>query len=270
MRKTPKNEIIVGDKFDAAVWPLEAISYRINRANVLNPIEVSGHYYGTGFLFERTVGPYHRQFLVSNKHFLVEDNPFCLMLRLSPDQKFPKGSTYRLFPTESQYSTKDPLYSIVHAHWDPDIDLAVVDVTDKIRELKAQLQYRNFQVKPLNVRMVPYGSDWNIARETPCAYLGYPDKSNNPRVKTGRLGQNPSKVQTSYIPLDEVRVAQGASGSPAFVKVDFRTKLLGIVFGTAPTEMVPGHIEFDQGFAVKVTALMELTDYVLRQQGLLK
>lgn len=270
MRRNPKNETIIGDKFNDAVWPLETITYRVNKANRLHPVEISGHYYGTGFLFERTVGPYHRQFLVSNKHFFVEDNPYCLMLRLSPDQKFAQGSTYRLFPTESEYSTKDPLYSVVHQHWDPDIDLAVIDITDKLRELKVQLQYRKFQPKPLSVKMVPYGADWNIARETPCAYLGYPDRSALPRVKKGVLGQNPSKVQASYIPLDEVRVAQGASGSPAFVKVDYRTKLLGIVYGTAATEMTPGHIEYDQGFAVKVTALMELTDYVLRKQGLLK
>ena len=271
MRKNPNNDIIIGDNFGGAVWPLETISYRVNRANAFNPIEISGRYFGTGFLFERKVGPYRRHFLVSNKHFFVDDNPFCLMLRLSKDKKFPKGSTYRLYPTESEYSTKDPLYAVVHAHWDEDIDLAVIDVTDKLREMKVQLQYRNFQPEPLSVKMIPYGRQWDISRETPCAYLGYPAGSQTAIPQRGRLVENPGKSQTHNIQLSDAHIAQGSSGSPAFVKIDDRTtKLLGIIWGTEPVEMANGQTEFINGFALKVTALIELTDAVLRQQGLLK
>ena len=258
----------IGDSFDDAVWSLETIAFE-------NP-PVGGNakrFFGTGFLFKRE-GIFRgkiktKYFLVSNKHVLVEDSPSILVLHLPPQGNHP-ASRYQLFPSLNSSKKKagkykDFLQDVVYP--DDATDLAVVDVTEKIKELQENLAYREFTFKTINPRNIPMSFD--LPKGTPMEYLGYPDRSAHPRLRKGSIGLNPQETNSNNIALDDVSVAQGASGSPAFTFVgnSSHPKLLGIVYGTQSTQIVEGHSQFDQGHAVKSTILTELTNEILRSQG---
>lgn len=244
---------IIGDNFDAAVWPLALFcqTQKRKKKNAAKP-----DFTATGFLFARNVGT-RRIFLVSNKHVFLEDAPHSLDIYLP--SVYVNGEYCR--PRIPLYSGN--LQTFVRSH--PSVDLAVIDVTDKIEEL--QNSYPDFAIEPIEDSQILFS--WDIPRQTPCDYLGYPDNSPDPRAKRGYLGRNPQKLQTSNIPLEDVSIAQGASGSPAFVAVGRDPRLLGIVFGTKSTQITSGHEEFDYGFVVKVTELMAVTNALLRAKGLM-
>lgn len=254
----------VGDTYDTAVWSLETIAFDHP------PVGGSARrFFGTGFLFKREAVIRGRQlvkyFLVSNRHVLFEDSPSILVLHFPQTSNYP-GFRYQLYPTQNSYPQEDFLQNVVYAH--PTVDLAVIDITAKILELQKTLGYRNFQFSTVNLNNIP--SSYDFPKGTPMEYVGFPDRSPYPRLKEGRIGLNPSAVGGSSITLDDVSVAQGASGSPAFITRDdtrVRSKLLGIMYGTQATEMTEGHIEFDQGHAVIATELIYLTNYILKDQG---
>ncbi|MBE6699371.1 MAG: hypothetical protein E7584_03940 [Ruminococcaceae bacterium] len=254
------SENIVGDKFDDTVWSLEAVTYKQTPEGTTRFAS-----FGTGFLFSVKFGRYDRVFLVSNKHVLVEDNPYALFLHLPHTPTHPE-LRYLLYPTRDVSPVQDSLHDIVVAH--DKVDLAIIDVSTKIYELQKALAFRNFKIKPLTIRDVQYSMD--IEKGTPMSYLGFPDRSEYPRLKGGKIGLNPKFADD--IVLDDVHVAQGASGSPAFIagtslSGEPRTKLLGVIYGTRATEIASGHMEYDLGHAVKVEHLKNLIYAALHMQG---
>lgn len=252
----------VGDSFDNAVWSLETIAFS-------NP-PISGaikRFSGTGFLFKRegvVRGQKHTiYFLVSNKHVLVEDSPSILAIHF-PAKGGQPAFRYRLFPTVYKNKYCDDFLQTV-VHQDPEADLAVIDVTEKIVEMQNWTKVKdvNFIYKTVNYENIP--DSFDFPKGTPIEYLGYPAQSEDPRLIAGRIGKNPSTTTDGNIKLDNITVAQGSSGSPAFIGVNGQPKLLGIMYATESTEIVEGHSEFDQGHAVRSDRLIELTNQILLQ-----
>ena len=254
------SEALIGDKFDDTVWSLEAVTYQQTPQGLSRFAS-----FGTGFLFSVKFGRYDRIFLVSNKHVLVEDNPSYLYLHLPHTPTHPE-TRQLLYPQRNVYPIQDSLQEVVVPH--DRVDLAIIDVSKKILELQSTLAFRNFKIKPLTIKDVQYSMD--IQKGTPMSYLGFPDRSEYPRLKGGKIGLNPKLADD--IVLDDVRVAQGASGSPAFIAGtsptgEARTKLLGVIYGTRATEVADGHMEYDLGHAVKVEHLKDLIYAALYMQG---
>ena len=253
-------ENLIGDKFDDTVWSLEAVTYKQTPEGMTRFAS-----FGTGFLFAVKTGRYDRIFFVYNKHVLDEDEPYALFLHLPHTQTHPE-LRYPLYPTKGVSPVQDSLHDIVVAH--DKVDLAIIDVTTKIYDLQKELAFRNFKIKPLSIKDVQYSMD--IQKGTPMSYLGFPDRSEYPRLKGGKIGLNPKLADD--IVLDDVHVAQGASGSPAFIagtslSGEPRTKLLGVIYGTRATEIASGHMEYDLGHAVKVEHLKNLIYAALHMQG---
>lgn len=252
----------VGGSFNDGVWLLETRTYKQNAWGKVETCSFSG----TGFLFKRKTLVSTRYFLVSNKHVLVEGNPQCLLLHIPPIKengiiKSP-GVTYPLYPTKGKTLLEEPLSSVVHAH--QTLDLAIIDVTEKIRELQKVFKYRDFKVNSLEAKNLPLS--WDIQEDRPMHYVGFPDKQIKPTPFDGTIKENPK--YTSGIDLISP-VAQGASGSPAFLNGEAGTypKFLGVMESTESMEMVEGEHQWVFGHAVKSCDLLEFIDEVLHKKG---
>ena len=253
----------VGESLNDAVWSLETRTFQRDPLGNLITIPFTG----TGFLFKRKTLVSTRYFLVSNRHVLAEGNPDCLLLKLPPKpisktKAFPRV-TYPLYPSKGKSLEEEPLSSVVHAH--PTLDLAIIDVTEKIRELKNEFAYRKFEIKSLEAKDLPIS--WDIPTARPVHYLGFPDESINPEIKKGHIKENPKFTQN--IGFDDMFVAQGASGSPAFLngEVGHYPKFLGVMESTASSEPVEGFVQFVSGYAVKSTDLLDFINDVLHNKG---
>ena len=274
---TNSHHNLVGDRFNDSIWHLKVVSHANGKRSKKGT--ETKNFTGTGFLFEKTVGSYKRIFLVSNRHLLVEDNPYSLFI-LAPigDPELDKdGSVVRyatplqIYPTPQEYPAKDSLPSVVHAASNPSIDLAVIDITDRYVRIKRELEKYGVKTNPLSDTMIPLKTDWNIERGTWCPSLGFPDNSFIHLLGGGHIAQNPNEhPDFPIIELSQADIAQGASGSPIFVEIRNSAKLLGIVYATGSVRMVNDHLAYTRANVVKVTQLIKLTDDILREQGLLQ
>ena len=253
----------IGEDFNDGVWLLETRTYK---KNAWGQVEVVP-FHGTGFLFKRKTAFLTRCFLVSNKHLLVEGNPHCLLLKIPPITShgsiISPAVTYQLYPSKGKSLSEEPLASVVHAH--PTLDLAIIDVTEKIRELQKEFKYRNFKVDSLEEKNLPL--NWDIQQDRPTHYLGFPDEQIYPTHFKGNIKRNPK--YTSDIELTAL-VAQGASGSPAFLNGEAGTypKFLGVIESTESMEMEKGGVrQYVFGHAVKSCDLLAFINDVLHKKG---
>ena len=253
----------VGDSLNNGIWLLETRSYKQNAWGGVEALS----FHGTGFLFKRKTAFLTRCFLVSNKHVLVEDNPQCLLLKLPSVEengivKYP-GVTYPLYPTRGKNILEEPLSSVVHAH--PTLDLAIIDVTEKIRELEKEFKYRNFKVDSLETKNLPLS--WDIQKDRPMHYVGFPDEQTKPIPFHGHIKENPKS--TRNVDISDVFVAQGASGSPAFLNEEEHhyPKFLGIMESTESMQVVEGERQHVIGHAVKSCDLLDFINDVLHKKG---
>ncbi len=249
----------ISNKFNAAVWHVSVSNVSINR----------GESIGTGFLFEvKTPSSnkgvrydYRRVFLVSNRHVLYEyDCGDGLGMRRAKHLRLCRTNTPAYWPL-----IENTLVGRVHTHSNPDVDLAMIEVTNEINTLKANCP--DFEIKPLTSENLLTPSEWRLlGQEKPCAYVGYfsiHETENIPENGDCRFSIDP-KVNFENLPQFKVtgKVFPGASGSPVFAVPGSKPKLCGILAESIYRDFLRSQIPH-WGVAVKTTALVELLDEIL-------
>ena len=249
----------ISNKFNDAVWHI----------SVSNVSSAQGKAIGTGFLFEvktpssnkGTRYDYRRVFLVSNRHVLYEYN-------IGDGSGSHRAKHLRLCITNTAKSLpliENTLAGRVHAHSNPDVDLAMIEVTNEINKLKAS--FPDFKIKPLTTENIITPSEWRLlGQEKPCAYVGYfsiHETENIPENGNCTFSIDP-KVNFENLPQFKVtgKVFPGASGSPVFAVPGSKPKLCGILAESIYRDFLRSQIPH-WGVAVKTTALVELLDDIL-------
>ena len=144
---------IIGDQFRASVWHIVFKSAK------------KGDSCATGFLFEVKTGPsfaFSRTFLVSNEHSFLQ-NKNIKNSKIEEELWFflPNTSTIELVMKLSP--------NVLHRH--PKVDLAMVEVTSKCADLKAN----SFDIQPLTSDKLLTFSEWHTGIQgDKCEFRGYP------------------------------------------------------------------------------------------------
>ena len=239
---------MIGNQFRASVW------------HIVFKSKTKTDSCATGFLFEVKTGPaltLSKIFLVSNEHsFLQEKNR--KNSRLEDELWFSRPND----PSTIE-KVMDLSPSLLHRH--PNVDLAMIDVTDKCDNLKKA----SVKVQPLTPDMLLTFTEWNTGVQgDKCEFRGYPGWRTRSETFRGTLQQDARENDETGLPrieINDTTVAVGVSGSPAFVKVNNRIKLIGIVEEARTIEITEGSEKWNYGWLVKSTALVELLNRALGQ-----
>lgn len=198
-------------KLDSVEEQLLFSTVRIESLNSLkSPISI-----GTGFIiFCKIKEDGHKAYLVSNKHVLLESDFFRISFvkRQTPhnEPKLGEVSTFRF-----QYSN-----SYIELHPDPNVDVAVLDMTGFIEKYQDSIFFRS-----LNYNMLANCSEEFLHVSQNVNFVGYPDnrydiQTNLPLMRSATIASPPSLDFNglSAFVIDG-QVFPGSSGSPVIINV---------------------------------------------------
>ena len=210
--------------------------------------------WGTGFFVEKMVVKWMRSvpkiFLVTNRHVLEGAKQVWFKPQIAPGT--PAVAEVVIF-VEGKVQIA------------PDLDLAVVDVTDRILDL--QKKFPNIQLDPISYDRLPTGPGQLSILEggTPIAFLGYVDaksRDNNPARGIGEVSES-SRNQSDFLVSTTPTITHGASGSPTFATIGARSKLIGIATEMEYQDINAPNVQFKTttyGHVLKASALKDLLD----------
>ena len=231
------------------------------RADPSNIYNAGANGFGTGFFVERKSQNIldNKIYLVSNRHVFEGMREVCCQLAISSNDK-----------EETKLSLT--IHGKIRNHPNSSVDLAAVDVTDQIRELRKQTPHIIEKINPFPYEIIlPQQTITTLPSGVPFTYIGYPGGAESayhqPEPNQGSTA-NPGSEPYQETPQFLVKgfIQPGASGSPVFV--NFSTpKLLGIVTDMLVVteeykdEESKAKVSFRQikgGYVVWASCLMEL------------
>ena len=231
------------------------------RADPSNIYNAGANRLGTGFFVERKSQNIldNKIYLVSNRHVFEGMREVCCQLAISSNDK-----------EETKLSLT--IHGKIRNHPNSLVDLAAVDVTDQIRELRKQIPRIIEKINPLPYEIIlPQQTITNLPSGMPFTYVGYPGGADSAyhqpeqnKGDTANPGSEPYQEKPQFLVKGSIR--QGASGSPVFMNLG-TPRLLGIV-----TEMIVFTEEYldensketvsfrqtNAGYVVWASCLMEL------------
>lgn len=238
---------------------------------------------GTGFLINRKVSDDgYKVYLVSNRHVLLASDAFRITFNTyKNDLSGPDiGNTYTQIITNANSNT--------FVHSDPEIDIAVIEITGIFNILPNKLYFRAIDY---NMLATFNESELSVAQNV--LFIGYPDnrydvKNNMPIIRNGLIASHPKyDYNGSKMFIIDGQVFPGSSGSPVIINLtveswktgsitigENKIKLLGVVAATMirnnkldviNTSTIP-NISTQEviglGIVYKSTALKEIIDSI--------
>ena len=226
---------------------------------------------GSGFLFNALLNDGSGRFitlLVSNKHVFGDPKGTLNILvnKIKDDGEPDFGNIEPFFQVDFS--------GIFFPHPEGEVDLACVNVSSITHK---QIFYRNLDstfLTPIDEGEIFLGMD--------VLFVGYPDNRfdqvhNLPIVRKGSIASFPSVDFNGKSELViDAQVFQGSSGSPVFVQIKGRYRLLGVVsetmirhskLQTLPTSHHDMGIQqiIGLGIVIKQSRIIELIDYATQE-----
>ena len=219
------------------------------------------NFFGTGFFVERKSQNIlnNKIYLVSNRHVFEGMKQVCCTLATSSNDKEVVTLPFNI-------------HNKIRNHPNSLVDLAAVDVTDQIRELRKQVPRIIEKINPLPYEIIlPQQTITTLPSGISFTYIGYPGGAESEyhqpepnKGDTANPGSEPYQEKPQF--LVKGFIQQGASGSPVFMNLG-TPRLLGIV-----TEMIVFTEEYldensketvsfrqtNAGYVVWASCLMEL------------
>jgi hypothetical protein len=225
---------------------------------------------GTGFLFQAPVGDArHVVLLVSNKHvYRGSSNPIVLNFH-----KRDPNDTEAALLGQTVTLGDQQFAGVYYEHPNPDIDLACINIS-KISDPTLGIFYRT-----LNTALLCDLDDANLFPGCEVWFVGYPENRfdtthNLPILRRGFVASIP-RVDFESQPqlLIDAQVFPGSSGSPVFVALNGKFRLLGVVTQTmirnqklqavpAATAVVVQQV-LGLGIVLKAHLVRELVDSII-------
>ncbi len=238
---------------------------------------------GTGFLVNKIIHDnFYKTYLVSNRHVLFATDTIRLTFtKFLEDLSGPNiGSTFSIPITKTNANT--------FIHKDPEIDIAVMDITGLFNLIPNTLYY-----KGIDYNMLATFEEEELSVAQNIMFIGYPDnrydvKNNMPIIRTGLIASHPKyDYNGSKMFIIDGQVFPGSSGSPVIINLtveswktgsisigENKIRLLGVVAATMirnnqievlDTSKVPNISSQEViglGIVYKSTALKEIIDSI--------